>query len=284
LPDSPIDTEDHPFIKIHALSNDMPRELKKETVPKSWPKDSDAKFTSRLLYSPSMTPALIAALHQPPENLVLVSDDGGAGGQKDGRINDGHLLLGRPPPSPSPLVVIRRIADPAHPARGQHGLFAATALPHGRLIVLYAGRVHATPPPPPPAAGGDEQQPRGGKRGDGRRDPHAASDYDLALDAALGVAVDAAREGSEARFVNDFRGVRARPNAAFGDVWVRAGRGGGAGAAERRVGVFAACGRGAAIRKGDEIVVSYGKGFWRARAPPAEEQEEDALAGETEVA
>jgi hypothetical protein len=263
----------------------MPREAK-ETIPKSWPKDSDAKFTSGLLYSPSMTPALISALHQPPENFVLLSDDGAAA-QKDGRINDGPILLARPPPSPSPLVVIRRIADPAHPACGQHGLFAATALAHGRLIVLYAGRVHAAPPPPPPPAVGgvgqqqqQQQQPRADGKGD---DAHAASDYDFALDAALGVAVDAAREGSEARFVNDFRGVRARPNAAFGDVWVRAGgrpgRGAAAaaaGAVERYVGVFAACGRGAVIRKGEEIVVSYGKGFWRARAPPAEEQGEDA--------
>jgi hypothetical protein len=261
----------------------MPREAKKEIIPKSWPKDTEAKFTSRLLYSPSMTPALIAALHQPPENLALLGDDdGGAGGSRDRRPNDAPPLLARPPPSPSPLVVIRRIADPAHPARGQHGLFAAAALTHGRLIVLYAGRVHATPPPAPSAIDGEEQQ-RGEKEKNGEdpTDPHAASDYDLALDAALGVGVDAAREGSEARFVNDFRGVRARPNASFGDVWVRVGgraTGGrrGVPAVERYVGVFAACGRGAAIRRGEEILVSYGKGFWRARASPGEEGGADA--------
>jgi hypothetical protein len=256
----------------------MHREVKKETVPKSWPKDTDAKFTSRLLYSPSITPALLGALHQPPENLTLLEDDG-ARDNEDRRSNGAPLLLARPPPSPSPLVAIRRITDPAHPACGQHGLFAAAALAHGRLIVLYAGCVHATPPAPPAVAAGGEEAEEEEQEG-GKEDLHAASDYDLALDAALGVAVDAAREGSEARFVNDFRGVRARPNAAFGDVWVRCGGGGGGGgggAVERHVGVFAACGRGGAIRKGEEIVVSYGKGFWRARAPPAEESETGAL-------
>jgi hypothetical protein len=40
--------------------------------------------------------------------------------------------------------------------------------------------------------------------------------------------------------------------------------------------VFAACGKGAAIRRGEEILVSYGKGFWRARASPGEEVRADA--------
>jgi hypothetical protein len=38
--------------------------------------------------------------------------------------------------------------------------------------------------------------------------------------------------------------------------------------------VFAACGKGAAIRKSEEIVVSYGKGFWRARATPVPSAED----------
>ena len=73
--------------------------------------------------------------------------------------------------------------------------------------------------------------------------------------------------GNEARFINDYRGVRdAGPNAEFRDCWVRVGRG----VVEKRVGVYVMSPglsgkRAKGIAKGEEIVVSYGKGFWRAR-------------------
>ena len=102
----------------------------------------------------------------------------------------------------------------------------------------------------------------------GVSDTEESSDYDIALDREAGVSVDAARMGNEARFVNDYRGIRDEgPNAEFRDCWV--GR-------EKCVGVFVLGAgwsgkRSKGIPKGEEILVSYGRGFWRERASDAEE-------------
>jgi hypothetical protein len=101
---------------------------------------------------------------------------------------------------------------------------------------------------------------------DAESDP--ASDYDLSLDreAADGASVDASMCGNEARFINDYRGVRDGPNAEFRDVWVDVG----SSMLEKRIGVFV-LGEGKSgkrkkgIGKGMEICVSYGKGFWKER-------------------
>lgn len=70
--------------------------------------------------------------------------------------------------------------------------------------------------------------------------------------------------GNEARFVNDYRGIRGEgPNAEFREVLFGSG--------ERGMGVWVMGtgkkgGKGkAGIKKGEEIVVSYGRGFWKAR-------------------
>lgn len=114
----------------------------------------------------------------------------------------------------------------------------------------------------------------------------AKSDYDLWLDRDADVAVDAAREGNEARFVNDYRGIGTKANAEFRPVWCQ--RWG-----ELCVGVWAISGRqqkgkGAAeknsgIRKGEEILVSYGKGFWeeRRREQAGEEEADENAEGTT---
>jgi nuclear pore complex protein Nup98-Nup96 len=99
------------------------------------------------------------------------------------------------------------------------------------------------------------------------------SDYDLWLDREADLAVDAAGRGNEARFVNDYRGVRDRANAEFGTGWCE--RWG-----QLCVGFWVVKGKGkgkgreAGIRKGEEIVVSYGKGFWGQRKDEVEEEEE----------
>lgn len=100
------------------------------------------------------------------------------------------------------------------------------------------------------------------------------SNYDLSLDRELDLSVDATRYGNEARFINDYRGIRAEgPNAEFRDCVVQVGRG----LWERRIGVFVLSkgksGKGSralGIRKGEEIVISYGKGFWDARKADAD--------------
>ncbi|KAJ9649103.1 hypothetical protein H2199_001017 [Coniosporium tulheliwenetii] len=97
---------------------------------------------------------------------------------------------------------------------GQYGLFAARDLPPDSFVLLYVGHVH------------------------GAEDADARSDYDLCLDGEMGVGVDAARGGNEARFVNDYRGIEdGGPNAEFREVWVERGQGTGK-VVEKGMGVF----------------------------------------------
>lgn len=140
--------------------------------------------------------------------------------------------------TPSAVVKIQTIREASHPAHGQHGLFAAQNLKPGALIVAYLGRVH-------------------GGEGEGNREE---SDYDLWLDREADLAVDAASEGNEGRYVNDYRGVRERANAEFGPVWCE--RWG-----QLCIGIWVMGGKknAAGIKKGEEILVSYGKGFWGER-------------------
>lgn len=105
---------------------------------------------------------------------------------------------------------------------------------------------------------------------EGAHDSHADSDYDLSLDRELGIGIDADCMGNEARFINDYRGVAERANAEFRECWD--GRRG-----ERGMGVWVlgegkkASGKGKGVRKGQEILVSYGRGFWGARKDVEEE-------------
>ena len=141
-------------------------------------------------------------------------------------------------------VTVKNIQDQAHPAVGQHGLFAARHLPPDSFIIQYLGQYHS------------------------RADDDLTSDYDLCLDRDLGIAVDASQAGNEARFINDYRGVsNTGPNAEFRDTWIDLGNG----TAEKRIGVFVLSeGKAKKRSKGigihEEILVSYGKGFWNNRA------------------
>ncbi|KAH7081799.1 hypothetical protein BKA63DRAFT_219565 [Paraphoma chrysanthemicola] len=139
-------------------------------------------------------------------------------------------------------VKITPVSDTSHPACGQHALFSTQHLPPDSFILPYLGRVHA------------------------QSDADPASDYDLSLDRDLGIGVDAASMGNEARFINDFRGVATAPNAEFRDIFVNTSNG----KAEKRVGVFVLNAgksgkRARGIGRGQEILVSYGKGFWTER-------------------
>ena len=149
----------------------------------------------------------------------------------------------KPTATISALVHIVRIADLNHPAYGQHGLFAAQKLPPDSFIVQYLGYVH------------DEF------------DTDESSDYDICLDRELGISVDAANIGNEARFINDYRGVRPEgPNAEFRDCWVEVEER----LWEKRIGIYVLTAgksgkRAGGIGQGQEILVSYGKGFWSER-------------------
>ena len=147
------------------------------------------------------------------------------------------------PLGPSQVVRIGAISDPSHPANGQHGLFAVRHLAPDTLILPYLGFVH------------------------GKEDADPNSDYDLSLDRDLGIGVDATKFGNEARFINDYRGVSpAGPNAEFREMWVDTGNG----KSEKIMGVYVLSAgrsgkRSKGIAKGEEILVSYGKGFWSER-------------------
>jgi hypothetical protein len=147
----------------------------------------------------------------------------------------GGRSKGTPLPSaPHSLGEVRSIMDPSHPAHGQHGLFTTKKIPPQTLIVEYIGEVHS--------------------------DERPTSDYDISLYRFPGgesVGVDAAVMGNEARFVNDYREIRPRPNAQFVDRWTASG--------DLRMSIWSLT---VGIRKGDEIVVSYGKSWWAARSLP----------------
>lgn len=135
------------------------------------------------------------------------------------------------PHNPHSRVAIRLISSSSHPACGQYGLFAAKKIPPKTHILDYIGEIHC--------------------------DDRPDSDYDLSLYRSLdgvNVGVDASVMGNEARFINDFRGIRDRPNAVFSD--------GRMASRELRMSVWSSS---EVIKKGEEILVSYGKSWWKER-------------------
>jgi SET domain-containing protein len=104
--------------------------------------------------------------------------------------------------------------------------------------------------------------------GEVHTDDRPSSDYDLSLyrtQDGINVGVDAKLMGNEARFINDYRGVRDKPNAAFEDD--RSANG------ELRMSVWS---KHLPIQKGDEILVSYGKSWWQERQEGAHDSTIDA--------
>ncbi|KXN83595.1 hypothetical protein AN958_01160 [Leucoagaricus sp. SymC.cos] len=129
-------------------------------------------------------------------------------------------------------VAIRPITDTAHPAYGQFGLFATSHIKSNTRILDYTGELHC--------------------------DDRPTSDYDLSLyrfSDGVNVGIDARTSGNETRFINDYRGIAGRPNALFRDNRLSSG--------VLRMSIWSAS---EGIRKGDEILVSYGKSWWRARS------------------
>lgn len=163
------------------------------------------------------------------------------------RPNDTSDIPPNTPKGPCQLVKITLISTPSHPANGESGLFATKDLKPGTFILQYLGEIHAS---------------LASSISDADIDPHAHSNYDLSLDREHGIGIDAAKMGNEARFINDYRGIAERPNAEFKEIWDE----------RRKERGMAVCvlkdgknSKGKGIRKGEEILVSYGRGFWGAR-------------------
>lgn len=230
--------------------------------PANWP--STLPYLPTPLISSSLSPSQLALIHPtttPSDTEVYT-------------INTAVTFS----PTSNSLIRITPITDPSHPACGQSGLFAAKDLPAGSHIIDYTGLLHSCPLPPP---------------NEGAESCCASSDYDLAfLDRDAAIAIDGSVMGNEARFVNDWRGVREQgPNAMFEEYWVKVKDGKGKEGWVARMGVWVCPaagssqgkkggGKGGAngegrkaggkggeggIRKGEEICVSYGRGWWRAR-------------------
>ncbi|KAI0322299.1 hypothetical protein OF83DRAFT_1080362 [Amylostereum chailletii] len=143
---------------------------------------------------------------------------------------DGTFYVPRPEPR-AVVCTIKQISAPSHPASGQNGLFASRKISARTYILDYIGQVHC------------EDRPE--------------SSYDLSLyrsQDGLNVGIDATFTGNEARFINDYRGIQGKPNAEFRERRTATG--------ELRMCVWSLA---EPVKKGDEIVVSYGKAWWKAR-------------------
>lgn len=166
-----------------------------------------------------------------------------------------------PHPSPHPAgVVIKRVAEASHPANGQRCLVARKNIKGGEMIIPYLGIIHVTFTPSEDLEHSDATTPP-------PQPSHEDSDYDLSLLRVsasdprnpypgyhVSIGVDAAEMGNAARFVNDYRGIGSAPNAEF-----RLGKGDGG---EMRMEVWSLK---SGVSKGQEVLVSYGKGWWGAR-------------------
>ncbi|EGZ68432.1 hypothetical protein NEUTE2DRAFT_118283 [Neurospora tetrasperma FGSC 2509] len=280
-------------IQTPKLQPPLPTTSPCGTLPLNWP--SNLPYLTAPLFSPLLTPSHYSALRtRPPADSIEPLDELPA-----------DYVAG-----PCKKAVILPITDKRHPACGQAGLFAASDLKPGELVVRYLGEIHPGGEEwggrlvfPPREDEEEEESAEDGKTDEVKQMAeeeteeqvkynYKQSDYDLWLDHALDLAIDAARCGNEARFVNDYRGVpnpafspgykpqskkeelfMKRPNAEFKVVWDPLRQ-------ERAMAVYVlpagkkAVGRvrEVGIARGEEVVVSYGKGFWEGRK--AEEEEE----------
>ncbi|KAK5168806.1 uncharacterized protein LTR77_006115 [Saxophila tyrrhenica] len=203
----------------------------KDTQPLLWPED--IAFLTDHTYSATITAEIRASLSRTTTESATYAK-----------------LVAEALTAPCSRIQVRIIEDTKHPAHGQRGIFAAHHLEPDSFICLYMGHIHTN------------------SLSD--TDPH--SDYDLSLDRELDLSVDAARSGNEARFANDYRGIAERPNAEFRDclIKVKSEKRAGGTKWERRVGIFVmsagkAGKRKAGIKAGEEITVTYGKGYWESR-------------------
>lgn len=216
--------------------------------PPAWPAARTTYLTKPRL-SPLFPPQLLPFLFEQPTS------------------SEASSVKFAPRPSAHPnIVAIKIIQDKAHPAYGQCGLFAKQKIPPDTHIIPYLGVIHASfLHDPSDTATEDHTSGSALPTSDERPD----SDYDLALASIssadprnpypgyhISIGIDAAQAGNAGRMVNDFRGVGQAPNAEF-----RLGKGE---AGELRMEIWSTK-KGKGIAKGDELLVSYGKGWWGAR-------------------
>ncbi|KAG8801876.1 hypothetical protein FRC17_006534 [Serendipita sp. 399] len=197
-------------------------------APRNWPKD--VTYLQAPLYHNSVPSHIIPLLRN---------------GISPSSISSFSSIPIAPSNHSPTYTIIQKIESPSHPAHGQLGLFASKKIPPNTMIVYYFGQVHA------------EQRP--------------TSDYDLSLlqlpchsgtsatnpneNNYIHIGIDAQLMGNEARCINDYRGITQKPNALFKEVKHPL-------TGELRMSVWSGT---KPIAKHEEILVSYGKGWWKAR-------------------
>lgn len=212
--------------------------LRSPTMPDSpphWP--TNVAYTPRSLISPTFSPSQLRYINS--------------------RATSTSTLRSLPPlplcSHPKDTVRIKQITDASHPAKGQNGLFVVRAVKPRTKVIDYVGVIHSRTPP--------------ATRPDWV-DPHEKSDYDLSLircmstplepgeePTLIDIGIDADKHGNAARMINDYRGIGPKPNVEFRQVWDED-----TGWARMEVWSLSD-----GLRKGDEVLISYGKGFWTAR-------------------
>ncbi|KAF9927128.1 hypothetical protein FBU30_003478 [Linnemannia zychae] len=133
--------------------------------------------------------------------------------------------------APPPYEIRLITGPPTHPVLGSYGLFATKLLRPGLHLLDYISLVVP--------------------------DEHADPDSDHTLYLCNDLNLDASVHGNHGRFVNDFRGIRTQeqgPNVGW-DLYRDAETG------QVRMG----CKVLKLIRKGEEIVCTYGKAYWKSR-------------------
>ncbi|KAK1251771.1 hypothetical protein MKX07_007250 [Trichoderma sp. CBMAI-0711] len=152
--------------------------------PKNWP--PSLPYFKAPQHGKDLTPTQLQFLRTKPNTTTTSSQHQH---QPQYHLHDDTLIPIIPASSPAtetpcPRVKILPITNPLHPAHGQFGLFAATNILPGELIVAYLGRLH------------------------GKGTTSEESDYDIWLEREMDVAVDAALGGNEGRrrpFPNEYQ-------------------------------------------------------------------------------
>ncbi|ORX43036.1 hypothetical protein DM01DRAFT_1340898 [Hesseltinella vesiculosa] len=215
-------------------------------------------YVDKLTWSPAV-PKDLRDLYDPNQNTMQ---------QKQAQAKKASTAIKKPPPSQqdeldiagrSPLflnehvnvrgaefpgmkeqrknIKIKKITDASHPCCGAYGLVAAQTLQPRQLILDYLGVVEYK----------DGYSP--------------SSDYVIRFGQDL--SIDAEKFGNEARFCNDFRGVAQGPNVCFLNYLDERSQ-------RIRVGIFVLGNK--KIKKGEELLVTYGKSFWSNRGMDMSEQ------------
>ncbi|KAL7517978.1 hypothetical protein ACHAWX_002841 [Stephanocyclus meneghinianus] len=138
-------------------------------------------------------------------------------------------------------VYFKKITDPKHPAYGEFGLYCAlpNGAPPGTWLLDYVGHISL----------GEDQDNQ--------------SDYISDFGEKSELACDANSYGNEARFLNDYRNTGRHPNVEFNFRRDKCG--------ELRQGVYVKLKKNSkvegfdGIKQHDELLVSYGKSYWRSR-------------------